>query len=94
MSHAGPLHMPCKKVVIGSTIKKSCHHFQLQRNLGLTNLKEPMLLFFIAKILLLQGLFTIKLITEGLKIKFFIAEILLLKRSLYRGLSVLGWSGF
>jgi hypothetical protein len=37
----------------------------------------------------LQGLFTIKLTTEGLRIKFFIAGILLLKGSLYRGFSVL-----
>jgi hypothetical protein len=50
---------------------------------GLTNLKGPKILFFIAGILLLMGLFTIELITEGLEIKFFIAGSLLLKGSLY-----------
>jgi hypothetical protein len=35
------------------------------------------ILFFIAGILLLVGLFTIELTTEGLEIKFFIAGILL-----------------
>jgi hypothetical protein len=37
----------------------------------------------------LVGLFTIKSTTEGLEIKFFIAGILLLEGSLYRGFSVL-----
>jgi hypothetical protein len=60
----------------------------IQRNLGITNLKGPKMLFFIAGVLLLQGLFTMKLTTEGLRIKFFIAGILLLKGSLYRGFSV------
>jgi hypothetical protein len=36
----------------------------------------------------LQGLFTMKLTTEGLEIKLFIEGILLLKGSLYRGYSV------
>jgi hypothetical protein len=39
-----------------------------QRNLSLTNLKGPKILFFIAGALLLQGLFTIELTTEGLEI--------------------------
>jgi hypothetical protein len=37
----------------------------------------PKILFFIAGILLLLGLFTIELTAEGLEIKFFIAGILL-----------------
>jgi len=45
-------------------------------------------LFFIAGILLLVGLFTIKLTTEGLENMFFITGILLLKGSLYWGFSV------
>jgi hypothetical protein len=49
----------------------------VQRNLCLTNLKGPKILFFIAGVLLLQGYLTIKITTEGLKIKFFIAGILL-----------------
>jgi hypothetical protein len=36
----------------------------------------------------IAGFFTIKLTTEGLKAKFFIAVILLLKGPLYRGFSV------
>jgi hypothetical protein len=44
--------------------------------------------YFKAGVLLLQGIFTIKLTTEGLEIKFFIARILLLKGLLYRGYSV------
>jgi hypothetical protein len=40
--------------------------------LGLINLKEPNILFFIARVLLLQGLFTRNITTEGLEIKFFI----------------------
>jgi hypothetical protein len=40
-------------------------------------MKGPEILFFIAGILLLLGLFTIELTTEGLEIKFFIAGILL-----------------
>jgi hypothetical protein len=55
----------------------------IQGNLGLTNLKGPTILFFIAGILIFMGLFTIELTTEGLEIKFFIAGILLLKGSLY-----------
>jgi hypothetical protein len=43
--------------------------------LGLINLKEPNILFFIARVLLLQGLFTRNITTEGLEIKFFIEEI-------------------
>jgi hypothetical protein len=49
----------------------------VQRNLCPTNLKGPKILFFIAEVLLLQGYLTIKITTEGLKIKFFIAGILL-----------------
>jgi hypothetical protein len=45
--------------------------------LGLINLKEPNILFFIARVLLLQGLFTRNITTEGLEIKFFIEGILL-----------------
>jgi hypothetical protein len=60
----------------------------LQRNFGIKNLKGPKIMFFIAGVLLLHGLFTIKLTTEGLKINFFIAEILLLKGPSYRGFSV------
>jgi hypothetical protein len=56
---------------------------QLQGDLGLTNLKGPKFLFFIPGILLLLGLFTIELTTEGLKNKFFITGILLLKGTLY-----------
>ena len=48
----------------------------------------PNILFFIAGDLLLQGLFVMKSATEGLRFKFFIAEILLLKGSLDRGFSV------
>jgi hypothetical protein len=59
------------------------HMKQLQGNLGLMNLKGPKFLFFIPGILLLLGLSTIELTTEGLKNKFFIARILLLKGSLY-----------
>jgi hypothetical protein len=91
MGHAGSLQTPCKKVVIGSAIK-------IMASFSITEKprfnKSKGILFFIAGILLFQGLFTIKSITEGLEIKFFIAEILLLKVLLYRGLSVLGWSGF
>jgi hypothetical protein len=47
----------------------------IQGNLGLTNLKGPRIVFFIAGVLLLEGLFTINLTTEGLEIKFFIAGI-------------------
>jgi hypothetical protein len=46
-------------------------------------------LFFIAEVLLLQGLYAIKLTTEELEIKFFIAGILSLKGSIYRGFSVI-----
>jgi hypothetical protein len=35
------------------------------------NLKGPYIWFFIAAVLLFQGVFAIRLITEGLKIKFF-----------------------
>jgi hypothetical protein len=56
---------------------------KIQENLGLTNLKGPEILFFIAEILLLLGLFTVELTIQGLEIKFFIAGILLLKGSLY-----------
>jgi hypothetical protein len=38
------------------------------RNLGLTHLKGPKIEFFIEGVLLLQGLFTIELTTERLKI--------------------------
>jgi hypothetical protein len=62
--------------------------FRLQRNLALTNLRGPYILFFIARILLLQGLFTMCLTTEALRIKFFIAGTLLLKGSLDQGFSV------
>jgi hypothetical protein len=62
---------------------------QIQRNLGLTNLNGPKILFFLSGVLLLQGLFTIKLTTDGLIIHFFIAGILLFKGSLNRGFSVI-----
>jgi predicted membrane protein len=52
-------------------------------------MKGPKILFFIAGVLLLLGLFTMKLTTEGLESKFLIAGILLLKGSLYRGFTVL-----
>jgi hypothetical protein len=55
----------------------------LQENLGSTNRKGPKILFFIAGILLLVGLFTIELTTKGLEFKFFKAGILSLKGSLY-----------
>jgi hypothetical protein len=45
--------------------------------------------FFIEEVLLLLGLLTIKLTTEGLEVKFFITEIMLFKGSLYRGFSVI-----
>jgi hypothetical protein len=61
----------------------------IQENLGLTNLKGPKNLFFISRALLLLGIFTIEITTEGLEIKFFIAEISLLKVSLYQVFSVL-----
>jgi hypothetical protein len=38
-------------------------------------MKGPKILFSIAGVLLLQGYFAIKVTTEGLKIKFFIAGI-------------------
>jgi hypothetical protein len=38
--------------------------FLVQRNLGLTNLKGPKILFFIAGVLLLQGIFIIKSSTK------------------------------
>jgi hypothetical protein len=63
-------------------------NLKIQRNLGLTNLKGPKILLFIAGVLILQGLFTIKLTTEQLEIKFFIAGMLFLKGSFYRGLYV------
>jgi hypothetical protein len=56
---------------------------QVQRNLGITNLKEPKILFFIAGVLLLQGIFSMKSTTEGLEIKFSIEGILLLNGLLY-----------
>jgi len=46
-------------------------------------------LFFIARVLLMQGIFTMKLITEELRIKFFIAGISLLKGLLFRSFMVL-----
>jgi hypothetical protein len=46
------------------------------------------LVFFIAGSLLLQGLFTIKLTTEGLEIEFFMAQILYLKGSLQQGVQI------
>jgi hypothetical protein len=52
-------------------------HLNIQGNLSITNLKGPKILFFMAGILLLLGLFTIELTTEGLEIKFFIAGIFL-----------------
>jgi hypothetical protein len=55
----------------------------VQGNLSLTNLRAPTILFFIAGILLMLGLFTIELTTEGLEIKFFKTGISLLKGSLY-----------
>jgi hypothetical protein len=39
---------------------------RVQGNLGLKNPKGPKILFFIAGILLLLGIFTIELTTEGL----------------------------
>jgi len=71
---------------------------ELQGNLGLTNLKGTKILFFIAEVLLLQVFFTIELTTEGLKIELFIAGIVLLKGSLYRGFfkkgpNILSWKG-
>jgi len=39
----------------------------IQRNLGITNLKGPAILFFIARVLLLQGIFTMKSTTNGIK---------------------------
>jgi hypothetical protein len=61
----------------------------IEGNLGLTNLKGPKILFFIAGVLLLVGFFIINLTTEGLEIMFFITGILLLRGSLYQGSSVL-----
>jgi hypothetical protein len=47
----------------------------LHWNLSLMNLKGPEILLFIAGVLLLQGFFlSVKLITEGLRIKFSIAD--------------------
>jgi hypothetical protein len=53
------------------------------------NLKGPKILFFLAGVLFQRGLFVMKLTTEGLRIKFFIAGISLLKGSLCRGFNVL-----
>ena len=64
----------------------------IQGNLSLMNLKWQKILCFIAGVLLLLVLFTTKLTTKGLEIKFFIAEILLLKGSLYWGFSVTRYS--
>jgi hypothetical protein len=60
----------------------------IQENLDFTNLKGPKILFFVAGVLLLLGLFTIRLTTEGLEINFFIAGILLWNGPLYQGFSV------
>jgi hypothetical protein len=45
--------------------------------LGITNLKGPMILFYIAGVLLLHVFFTVKLTTERLRVNFFIEGILL-----------------
>ena len=45
--------------------------------LGITNLRGPLILFYIAGVLLLQFFFTVKLTTERLRVNFFIAGILL-----------------
>jgi hypothetical protein len=73
---------------VASSLKVWSSSIKVQRNFGITNLKGPKILFLIVEVLLLQGLFIIKLTKEGLRIKFFIAGILLLKVSLYRGFSV------
>jgi hypothetical protein len=49
---------------LGSALSFSVHW-----NLGLTNLKGPKILLFIAGVLLLQGFLSIVFCTEGLKIK-------------------------
>ena len=51
--------------------------------------KGTKILFFIARVLLMQGIFIMKLITEELRIKFFIAGISLLKGLLFRSFMVL-----
>jgi hypothetical protein len=63
--------MPCIEVILKLF---GCN--RLQGNLSTTNLKEPKIMFFIAEILLLLGLFTIELTTEGVEVKIFIAGIL------------------
>lgn len=62
--------------------------FQLQKNLGLTNLRGPKVLFFIPGVLLLKVSFTLELTTKSLEINFFLTGILLLNESLYWGFVV------
>jgi hypothetical protein len=76
MGHAGPLHTPCKKVVIGSAIKKIIALFSITEKPRFNESEGTNdFVFHSRDFLLWQGLFTIRLIyfTEGLKIKFFIA---------------------
>jgi hypothetical protein len=54
--------------------------FLVHQNLGL---KGPKIVFFIIGVLLLQDVFILKLTTKGLRIKFFIARIML-----FRGFNV------
>jgi hypothetical protein len=57
--------------------------YTIQGNLGLMNLKEQKIFYFIEGVLLLLVLFTMELTTKGLEIKLFVAAILLLMGSLY-----------
>jgi predicted membrane protein len=68
-----------EKIIIPSTLKP-----RFNKPVG-----TKYLFVFRAVILLLEGLFTMKSTTERLEIKFFIAGILLLKESLFRGFTVM-----
>jgi hypothetical protein len=62
--------------LIENTNKTICNH--------LTNQKGSKILYFKAKVLLLKGLFTLKLITDGLEIKFILARISIWKGLLFQ----------